>query len=148
MLPASPALSCTAWSSQTTRQLQRDISHGVSAAGALDFMLQKRSRISGFCVSALLPPLRQGNSAAMPKDGSVTGSQASHRHSRNEVLDGTLHLCRIAAAAFALNAPHEIKLPGKQYKAFTQPAKSLLLFRHQLVSPLRTPSQGSILAPF
>lgn len=56
-------------------------------------MLQKKSRISGFCVSALLPPLRQGNITVMPKDGSITGSQASRRHNRNEVLDRTLHLC-------------------------------------------------------
>lgn len=76
----------------------------------------------------------------------MTGSQA-YRRNRNKVLDGTLRLCRIAAAAFALNAPCEIKLPGKQYEAFTQPAKSLLLFRHRLVSPSRAPSQGSSLAP-
>lgn len=111
------------------------------------FMLQKRCRFSGFCVSALVPPLRQGKRAAMPRDGSGDGSQASHRRNGDEVLHGTPRLCRIAAAAFPLNAPREIKLPGKQYEAFTQPAKSLLLFRHQLVKPFTNSQPRKHLSP-
>lgn len=147
-LPALPALPLAAWSSRPTRQLQKDISRGVSAAGTLDFMLRKRSRISGFCISALLPPLGQGSRAAAPKDGSVTGAGASYRHGRNEVLERTLRPCRIPAATLAPNAPCEIRLPGKQDEAFTQPVQSLLLSRHRLASPSRSPSQGSVLAPF